>query len=60
MQEVVVPKETKIFKKVFYNFLQILAKKNLGLVIFIRDGWLTANIYTFWPYQTVFTSQVIQ
>ena len=31
-----VPKETKVFKKIFHNFSQILAKKCLGLVRFSR------------------------
>ena len=30
------------------NFLQILAKKSLGLLIFSRDGRVVANIHFFW------------
>ena len=42
----VVPKDTsKFFKKVFYNFLQNLAKKCLGSVLFIREDQVPVNIY---------------
>ena len=34
----------KVFKKVFCNFLEILAKKCLGSVFLSRDGWVTPNI----------------
>ena len=46
-QDLVVPKETEAFRKVFYNFLQILPKKSLGSVLFSRDGWVIANILLF-------------
>ena len=35
----------KVFKKVFYNFLEILAKKSLELALFRRDGRVAADIY---------------
>ena len=37
----------KVFKKSFFNFLQIPAKKGLGLVPFSRDGWVTAKVHFF-------------
>ena len=44
IQEVVVSKKRKVFKKVCYNVLQILAKKSLGSVLISRDSRVTANI----------------
>ena len=48
-RKVVHLKNLKVSKKGSYNFLQILAKKNLALVPFSKDGRLTANMYIFWP-----------
>ena len=36
-----------VFRKVSYHFLQILAKKSVGSLLFSRDGWVIANILLF-------------
>ena len=37
----------EVFRKVSYHFLQILAKKSVGSLLFSRDGWVIANILLF-------------
>ena len=37
----------KVLKKVFYNFLKILQKKSLWLILLSRDGRLTIKIHIF-------------
>ena len=36
-----------VFRKVSYHFLQILAKKSVGSVLFSRDGWVIINLLLF-------------
>ena len=38
-------RKLKVFKKVYYNFLEILAKKSLELALFRRGGRVAADIY---------------
>ena len=42
-------KQFFFLKKVFDSFLQILAKKSSGSVLFSRDGRVTTNINFSWP-----------